>query len=75
MNKPLNKLKIIIAGEQGHGKTMALQAITNAISALGFQVWTRDDGDLLWVYANGGDEDGPLFLSVAHIETKNFDDD
>lgn len=75
MNKPLNKLKIVIAGEQGHGKTMALQAISNAISALGFQVWTRDDGDLPWVYAKGGDEDGPLFLGVAHIETKHSEDD
>jgi hypothetical protein len=75
VNKPLNKLKIVISGEQGHGKTMALQVISNALSALGFQVWARDDGDLPWVYAKGGDEDGPLFLSVANIETKHSDDD
>ena len=69
MDKPLNKLHITITGAQGHGKTMAAGAIADALDKLGFQVWLRDEG-IASAFKKGGDTDGPLYLSVAHIETK-----
>ena len=70
MDTPLNKLHIVITGAQGHGKTMALQAIADAMDGLGFQVWVRDSDGIAYDFAKGGDKKGPLYLSVARIETK-----
>lgn len=74
MAKPLNRLHITITGEQGHGKTLALQAIADALGQLGFQVWSRDDGDIPYVFRRAGNDKGPLFLGSARIETKYPDE-
>jgi hypothetical protein len=74
MIKPVNSLRITITGEQGHGKTRALEAIVDALKPLGFQVLSRDDGDIGWCLRGMGiDKDAPFF-GVVRIETQYPDE-